>query len=110
MRGIFEGLRSVAERPKWRGCGFLRTIAELAGTPGHPAIKAGSAHKKRFESWLCGMFERDGIADPAALARDIVVLLDGATTVMLIHRDGDYLRSSGALAERLVSNARPTPR
>jgi AcrR family transcriptional regulator len=51
VRGMFQGLISVADRAKWRGCGFLRTTAELASTPGHPAVKVGSAHKKRFEEW-----------------------------------------------------------
>jgi hypothetical protein len=30
----------------------------------------------------------------------------GATTIMLIHRDGDYVRLAGKLAERLVEHNR----
>ena len=106
VRGMFEGLLAVANRPKWRGCGFLRTVSELASTPGHPAIKVGSAHKKRFETWLASTFEGENIANPAELARELVVLLDGAATIMLIHRDGDYVRLAGKLAERLVEHNR----
>lgn len=106
VRGMFEGLLAVANRPKWRGCGFLRTVAELASTPGHPAIKVGSAHKKRFETWLSSTLEEESIANPTELAREIVVLLDGATTIMLIHRDGNYVRLAGKLAERLVEHNR----
>jgi AcrR family transcriptional regulator len=49
---IFRNLARSARHPKWKGCGFLRTSAELANMPGHPAIIIGAAHKKKFEAWL----------------------------------------------------------
>src|SRR5579862_6868091 len=52
LRGLFAEFARYTDTAKWKGCGFLRTTAELANTPGHPAIKAGAAHKKRFEAWL----------------------------------------------------------
>ncbi len=52
VQGIFRNLARSARHPKWKGCGFLRTSAELANMPGHPAIKIGAAHKKKFEAWL----------------------------------------------------------
>jgi len=76
VRGIFMHLAASARHPKWRGCGFLRTTAELAHMPGHPAIKVGAAHKKRFESWMSGMIEGEGIRDSLSLARQIMLLLD----------------------------------
>jgi AcrR family transcriptional regulator len=49
VAAIFRNLARAAAHPKWKGCGFLRTSAELANMPGHPAIKIGAAHKKKFE-------------------------------------------------------------
>jgi hypothetical protein len=46
------------------------------------------------------------VANAAALARQLVILLDGATTVMLIHRDLDYVDTAGQLALGLVEQAR----
>jgi len=106
VRGLFTKLGKSVDTPKWRGCGFLRTIAELASTPAHPAVKAGAAHKKRFEAWLETELRNRGIADGAALARQILILLDGATTVMLIHRDLAYVETAGRLALDLVEQAR----
>jgi len=106
VRGLFTKLGKSVDTPKWRGCGFLRTIAELASTPAHPAVKAGAAHKKRFEAWLETELRNQGIADGAALARQILILLDGATTVMLIHRDLAYVETAGRLALDLVEQAR----
>lgn len=106
VRGLFTKLGKSVDAPRWRGCGFLRTIAELANTPAHPAVKAGAAHKKRFEAWLEAELGGHGIHDAAGLARQIVILLDGATTVMLIHRDLDYVDTAGRLALDLVEQAR----
>jgi AcrR family transcriptional regulator len=106
VRGLFTKLGKSVDTPRWRGCGFLRTIAELANTPAHPAVKAGAAHKKRFEAWLETELRGQGIPGAAGLARQLVILLDGATTVMLIHRELDYVETAGRLAFDLVEQAR----
>lgn len=98
IEGMFKKFARAATDPKWRGCGFLRTSAELANSPGHPAVKAGAAHKKKFEAWLSGTLELEGVKDAKTAARKIVVLLDGAASVMLVHRDPDYIKAAGALA------------
>ncbi|OAF06226.1 TetR family transcriptional regulator [Bradyrhizobium centrolobii] len=108
VHGLFIKLGRSVDTPRWRGCGFLRTIAELANTPAHPAVKAGAAHKKRFEAWLEAELRDHDIPGAAALARQLIVLLDGATTVMLIHRDLDYVETAGELARGLVEGARRT--
>ncbi|WP_024508808.1 TetR/AcrR family transcriptional regulator [Bradyrhizobium sp. ARR65] len=105
VRGLFAKFGEAASHPRWRGCGFLRTVAELANAPGHPAVKAGAAHKKRFEQWLGGIFAEHGIDDRVELAREIMLLLDGAATVMLIHHDAAYVKAAGDLAGTLVEAA-----
>lgn len=112
VRGLFRSFARSADTPNWRGCGFLRTIAELASTPGHPAIKAGAAHKKRFEAWMADALARDGVRDAVRIARQIVILLDGAATVMLIHREAAYVETAGDVAADLIeqSGAAKKPR
>ena len=102
VEAIFTNLARVAKHPKWKGCGFLRTAAELAAMPGHPAVKAGSRHKARFEAWLAGELAAHGVADAGTLAREIVLLLDGAFSVMLVHRDPSYAEAAGRAAATLV--------
>jgi hypothetical protein len=77
----------------------------LASTPGHPALKVGAAHKKRFEAWLAETLARDGVCNANAVARSIVVLLDGAASVMLVHRDPAYVEAAGAVAASLITPA-----
>jgi AcrR family transcriptional regulator len=105
IAAIFRNLARAARHPKWRGCGFLRTTAELANLPGHPAIRIGAAHKKKFEDWLRVTFEGEGISSAAELARQMLLLLDGAFAVVLLHRDPSYMETAGEAARSLVAVA-----
>ncbi|MCF2523304.1 TetR/AcrR family transcriptional regulator [Bradyrhizobium sp. G127] len=102
IEGIFTNLAKSARHPKWKGCGFLRTAAELAGLPGHPAMKIGARHKSNVESWLAGVMSDGGIGNAGDLARQIVILLDGAFSTTLIHRDPAYIEAAGRAAAGLV--------
>jgi AcrR family transcriptional regulator len=105
VQAIFTNLAKSAGHPKWKGCGFLRTSAELANMPGHPAIKLGAAHKKKFEEWLRATFEAEGIASAPQLARHVLLLLDGSFAAVLLHRDPSYMESAGEAAFSLVNAA-----
>lgn len=102
MEAFFRRIAEAGSHPKWKGCGFLRTTAELANLPGHPARKVGAGHKKKVEAWLAEEFRQEGIAPPEALARQIAVLIDGAFSAMLVHRDAGYARDAGQAARTLV--------
>ncbi len=102
---FFERMASAASHPKWKGCGFQRTTAELANAPGHPARRIGAAHKKKVEQWLEDELRGAGIAEAAPLARQISVLIDGAFASMLVHRDPGYARTAGMAARTLVETA-----
>lgn len=103
VEAIFTNLGNSARHPKWKGCGFLRTAAELANMPGHPAMKVGAAHKKKFEAWLKDTFAGEGIAAPDDLARHIVLLMDGAFSTVLIHKDPAYIDAAGRAAHGMVA-------
>ncbi|MGV3551512.1 TetR/AcrR family transcriptional regulator [Rhizobium sp.] len=105
IAAIFENLAKMASHSKWKGCGFLRTSAELANLPGHPAILLGAAHKKKIEQWLTDCLEADGVQSPEAIARQIILLLDGSFAVVMLHRDTGYMLSAAQAAHTLVDTA-----
>lgn len=105
VEAIFVNLARAARHPKWKGCGFLRTSAELANMPGHPALRIGAAHKKKFEAWMAETFTDAGAAEPAMLAKQILLLLDGSFAVVLLHRDASYMEMAGKAAATLVRAA-----
>ncbi len=105
IAAIFLNVAKSARHPKWKGCGFLRTAAELANMPGHPAMKVGAAHKKKFEAWLAERFRAENISHAEHLAQQIVLLLDGTFSTMLVHRDPRYSETAAAAARNLVQIA-----
>jgi AcrR family transcriptional regulator len=102
VEAIFTNLARVARHPKWKGCGFLRTAAELAAMPGHPAVKAGARHKTNFEKWLGGALSDHNVGEANMLAREIMLLMDGAFSSMLIHHNPDYVTAAGHAAVTLI--------
>jgi AcrR family transcriptional regulator len=105
VRNIFTNLAKSARHPRWKGCGFLRTAAELANMPGHPAVKLGIAHKKRVEAWLTSVFAAEGTQAPEMLARQVILLVDGSFAVVLLNRDPSYMETAGEAAAALIEAA-----
>lgn len=103
IMAMFTELAAYADRPKWRGCGFTRAAVELAGQPGHPAVLMAADHKTRFETWLAEELRGGGVADPGLVARQLMILLDGAIAQMLIHRDVSYALAAGKAAVAIVT-------
>jgi AcrR family transcriptional regulator len=104
VAGIFRQLAQSARSAKWKGCGFLRTSVELINLPGHPALVAARAHKKRVENWLGSVFMEAGADDDAQpLARQVMLLLDGSFAVVLLHRDPSYMETAADAVKRLIA-------
>lgn len=102
IRAIFTNIAAAARNRRWKGCGFLRTAAELIETPGHPAVKLAGLHKKRLEAWLTEIIAANGSAEAQRLARQIALLMDGAFSAMLVHHDIAYIHSAGDAAAVLL--------
>lgn len=102
---IFDHLATEAEKPGWKGCGFLRTAAELVNQPGHPALKIGVEHKKRVEAWFADILAEHGLSEPARVARQVCLLIDGAFSQAMLYRDPSYFREAGLAARALVGSA-----
>jgi hypothetical protein len=110
VQRIFEHLGRSCQDRQWRGCSFLRAAAEFANLPGHPTRIIAARHKKRFENWLEDILAGDGIAEAAELARQIMILFDGAVAQILIHRDPSYASSAGNAAASLIGNGKRSKR
>jgi len=57
------------------------------------------------ETWLAVEFDRRGVADAAAQAREIVLLLEGTIALLLVHGSVDYAKAAAEAAKRLVRSS-----
>jgi AcrR family transcriptional regulator len=103
---LFADLADWAARPRWAGAGFTRLVMELADLPGHPARAIARRHKAAVETWLAGELEKRGVAEPAARAREVVLLLEGSMALLLIHGDRRYAEAAALAGRRLAAPAR----
>ncbi len=104
ITAMFSALAAHAGRPKWRGCGFTRAAVELAGQPDHPAVVMAADHKRRFEAWLAEELQGGGVSDSSLVARQVMILLEGAIAQMLIHGETSYAIVAGEAAAMIVAN------
>ncbi|RJL36161.1 TetR/AcrR family transcriptional regulator [Bailinhaonella thermotolerans] len=82
LAAIFDALREWHEEPAFRGCAVVN-----AATQHHdPAVRDIAArHLDRYLRLLTGIAARAGAADPAVLARQLLILVEGATVVAAHH-------------------------
>jgi AcrR family transcriptional regulator len=106
LDSLFSQLADWAAKPRWAGTGFTRIVMELADLPGHPARAIASRHKTAVERWLASEFAARKIASPDQCARHVALLIEGCTTLMLIHGDRHYAKAAAEAAKMLVARPR----
>ena len=94
--------------PRWTGSGITRLAVELGDLPGHPARALARRSKKTTEEWVAGRLRRARVLQPAERAREIMLLMEGAMVLLLIHGDPRYIDAAARAAKRIVrSSPRP---
>jgi len=99
---FFGELAEWAAKPKWSGGGFTRAVMELADLRGHPARAIARRHKTAVETWLADALGTAGVVSSADRAKEIMLLMEGAMALMLIHGDRHYAGAAAAAAKALV--------
>lgn len=74
---LFETVGRLARSPECLGCTFQGTAAEFPD-PDHPGHRTAKAHKQAVLRRLRELAEQAGAHDPPDLARQLLLLLDGA--------------------------------
>lgn len=99
---LFADLSAWSAKPRFSGSGFTRLAMELADLPGHPARAAARRHKGLIEAQLADLLAKSKVGKPAETAREIVLLLEGATNLILIHGDRGYTDAAARAAKVLL--------
>jgi AcrR family transcriptional regulator len=99
---LFSELAKWSTKPGWTGAGFTRLVMELADLPGHPARAVAHRHKAAVEQWYAELFAKARISSPLERAREVALLAEGATALILIHGDRSYADTAARAAKRLV--------
>ena len=103
--GVFDALAEWFGSRDFRGCAFINSAVELAD-PRHPAFRASVQHKELVYQYLWELTHAAGVTQPEALARQLLLLMDGATVSALLQgRGAEAARDAKRAAEALVAGA-----
>ena len=99
---VFDAVAERVSAPGFRGCAFTNTIAEFPD-PDHPAHVAARLHKAQVVDYLTLLCADANLEAPDEIARQLMILIDGA--VVGAARDGNALaaRTAQAAAAALLA-------
>jgi AcrR family transcriptional regulator len=77
LRTVIRAMAQRTVKPDYRGCPFLNTALDYAESR-HPGRQLAIRHKQTLASRLLRIGRELGARDPAALSRQLVLLINGA--------------------------------
>ena len=84
---MFDALAQWIEEPGFQSCMFIKASSEFQ-QPDHPIHRQSANHKRMFETYVVGLAQKAGYKDPGAVARQLLLLKEGAiVTAHMGHTD-----------------------
>jgi len=101
---VFDLLMGWFAQPGYHGCAVINTVTDTRADPRIASI--ARRHLTRYRGLLQRRLQEAGLADagePAALARQLLLLIEGASVVTAIDGDPAAGTDARAAAERLLT-------
>lgn len=109
IRATFLGLQQWIEEPGYRGCLFSHAAAEYQD-PEHPVHRQARAHKAYLLELFGAALARLGADEPQRLARQLLLLLEGAMSLAHMFGPARQGLEAAEAAERLTQASLPPSR
>ncbi|MEX0867521.1 MAG: TetR family transcriptional regulator, partial [Pirellulales bacterium] len=103
---MFDVLNEIIHDPEYRGCIFINAAVEFP-QPHHPAHQSARQAKADSVALLEDLSERAGASDPAALAQEIDMIMEGALITHQVAPDSDVCAVARRVAETLLEKYLP---
>ena len=104
LLSLFELTKSWFDDPDFYGCIFVNAAVEYS-EPGHPINSCAREFKTLLRGFALEQAQAGGAADPEALADQIALLFEGATTVAQVSARPDAATTAKAIAAQLIDQA-----
>ena len=110
LLSVFEALREWFETPTFRGCAFVNAYGEL-GSSNPAAAEIVASHERKLNEYLADLARQDGAAEPDAdtLARELLLLVDGAIVTASIRGDARVAEDARGAAAKVIAGYTLTP-
>ena len=101
LLNLFTVLNAWFASEGFRGCAFINTSGET-GDPQDPVRLLAKEHKQKLLDYVCELCAEFGADDPQTLARQLLILIDGAITVALVMGDHSAADNAQCVARKLL--------
>jgi AcrR family transcriptional regulator len=105
LAGMFETIEKLATSPECMGCTFQGTAAEFPDRD-HPGHQVALAHKRRVRDRFATLAQEAGLRDPAELADQLLLLMDGAWVAARMYGPDNPASGLAHTAETLIDSHR----
>ncbi|MFC0599812.1 TetR/AcrR family transcriptional regulator [Streptomyces palmae] len=108
LLAVFDWLHAWCAAPGFRGCAFINSFGEL-GSVSDGVAGAARDHKRAVREYVADLADDLRVDDPAALADQLLLLIDGAITTAAISGDPAAARHAQVAAGTLITCAPRRP-
>jgi AcrR family transcriptional regulator len=109
LRAILDVAEEIIQRDDFHGCIFVNAAMEFP-LPHDPVHEASLRHKRSIEEFVHELAERAGVAEPAALAEELCLVIEGAYVTRSVTGDPATMAIARRVAERLIERHVPADR
>ena len=103
---MFDVLKEWFESPEFRGCMFIKAIAEFQNAD-HPIHVQAAEHKRLLFDHVARIAADAGARDPQGLARQLLVLKEGAIVTATMNDTPTAAQDARAAAQAIVDISCP---
>ncbi len=101
---MFNVLKSWFESDGFRGCAFINTAGEV-GDPEDPVRQIAKMHKQKLLDYALELAEQLNVEHPEDLARQLLILLEGAITMSYVMGDRGAADNAQDIAKLMLERA-----
>ena len=83
LLALFDAMDEWFQLPAFRGCMFIKASAEFQESS-HPIYAQAAEHKRMLYDYFTGVAKRAKMKDPEGLARQLMVLKEGAIVLAMM--------------------------
>lgn len=99
---MFTVLKGWFESEGFRGCAFINTAGEV-GDPDDPVRQIAKIHKQKLLDYTLELSEQLNIEHPVFLARQLLILVEGAITMTYVMGDQNAADDARDVAKVLLA-------
>ncbi|KAA5971471.1 TetR/AcrR family transcriptional regulator [Pantoea sp. M_9] len=98
---MFTALKSWFGSEDFRGCAFINTAGET-GNPDDTVRQIAKIHKQKLLDYTLELSKEMNVAHPGALARQLLILIEGAITASYVMGSGSAADDARDIAKMLL--------